>query len=114
MFDELDRVLRTRETPEAPEGLSARIIAAAARHEQNVGAARPLWSVLKDRVFAELSELFILPRPAYAFAVVVFVLGFGLMIGSASENFDLISALTPGELASFMTIDDSFTAGEWV
>ena len=111
MFDNLDKLLKTRKTPEAPEGLSARIIAAAVREKQGVSSAdTPVWQTL----WVEIESLFIVPRPAFAMAIIVLVLGFGMLLGSSSEESDFAATLTPGEVASFMVIEDRFSVGDWV
>ena len=110
MFDELDQLLKTRKTPEVPEYLSARIIAAAARQTQAV--SRPVFEIAKE-FWEGVRARFTLPRPAYAFAVLALFV-FGALIGSSADPLGFLPGVTTDDLASFMLIEDGFVVGEWV
>lgn len=68
---DIDMILKNRRVPHSPEGLSERIIAASYRADEVQAVPSRAGSV---GFFAEISRLFIIPKPAYAFAV-LFVIG---------------------------------------
>ena len=110
MFADLDKVLKTRCTPDMPGGLSARIVDAARSVDQHSPAKFP---VFVQDFFEDIRSSFALPQPAYVVAgMIVFVIG--LSLGMSADDSTLLSGLTVGELAAFMEINDSFVAGEWV
>lgn len=117
---DLDKLLNKRCVPDAPEGLSARIIAAAHREPQDAAVKESFkWPSLGGLVGAakgylnDLQTAFNLPQPAYVAAgVVVFALG--LTLGMGADDTSLLSGLSVGELADFMMINDSFVVSEWV
>ncbi len=108
MFDDLDEILNKRKTPEVPEHLSARIIAAAARQSKGVTLSG---SDFVQDILSQIQMLF--PRPAYAFAVLALFI-FGALIGASDNPFGFLPGVTTDDLASFMMIEDGFVAGEWV
>lgn len=110
MFAELDKVLKTRCTPEIPGGLSARIVDAARSVEQHSPAKLPVF--VKDLV-EDIQSIFTLPEPAYVVAGFV-VFAIGVSLGMNVDDTALLSGLSVGDLAAFMEINDSFVVGEWV
>lgn len=117
-FTDLDAFLLARARPVAPEGLSERIIAAAARAE----AARPavrgggLSAILRRRAAAlagALEEWLYIPRPAYALAAMLVI---GLAMGVYSDYLDdaLLPGVTTNEISTFLSIDDRFVASEFL
>lgn len=84
----IDRLLKNRFVPNPSTNLSARIIAAAARHPD-----QPIWKITLN----ELSDMFLIPRPAYAIAACVFLgLVFALQIPveQSAAQTDYFSFLT--------------------
>ncbi|MEZ5814185.1 MAG: hypothetical protein R3E13_05600 [Alphaproteobacteria bacterium] len=114
MFDDLDKLLETRRTPEVPEGLSARIVAAAHRERFAAAGGDARGGVFWERLRAGVENIFLTPRPVFALVLIILVFGAGLFLGEASEGVDFSFMLSPGEVASFMTIDDRFVVEEWV
>jgi hypothetical protein len=74
----LQALLRLRAEPVMPEGLEARIVAIAARTAQK---KNKIWgrTVIHAWLF-ELSQMFMIPKPAYAFSAVLII---GLVIGAS-------------------------------
>lgn len=68
--DDLNRMLNSRYTPNAPSGLAERIIHAAMMDIQARQMPRNLW--------AEISAMFALPHPSVVMATIVI---FGVVIG---------------------------------
>jgi hypothetical protein len=114
MFDDLDRLLETRRVPEVPEGLSARIVAAAHRERFAVVGGNVRGGGFWEKLRAGAGNIFLTPRPVFALALIILVFGAGLFLGEVSEGVDFSFMLSPGEVASFMTIDDRFVVEEWV
>lgn len=115
MIDDLDRLLKTRKTPEVPEYLSARIIAAAHRKQQAVAEQRPKdikgWRAWPQMALAQVRPS--VAQMAYALTgLVVFVIG--IELGLQADSTSLLSGLSVGDLAEFMEINDRFVAAEWV
>lgn len=119
-FKDLDYILETRKTPDVPEFLSARIIAAARRGEY--AGVRGGFSLggfaggLIDRVVEVLNGgrmPSFTPQAAWAMAAVVVFAG-GAVLGGGAELSDLVLGYTPGDVASFMMIEDRFVVSEWV
>lgn len=110
MLDELEQFLKTRRTPDIPDGLSARIISAS----KGVGQRGPvkLPAVFKAW-FDDIQSVFTLPEPAYVVAGLV-VFAIGMSVGMSADETVLLSGLSVGDLAAFMEINDSFVVGEWV
>lgn len=107
MFKELDKILRVRATPKAPDHLSAQIIAAAARLQQN-----PV-SVQKSSeagFLKELLDMLALPSPAVAMAA---VLVFGIFSGFWFDGSSM-AGLTTDDLSVILSISDRFIAEEWI
>ena len=90
-----DRLLKNRFVPNPSTNLSSRIIAAAGRHPD-----QPIWKI----TWNELSEMFLIPRPAYAVAACV-LLGLALALQVPVEQ-----AVTQTDYFSFLTFDD----GGWL
>lgn len=104
MFDELDKILQTRKTPEVPEGLSARIVGAATRHTQLMKDVYGL-----EAFWADVQSMFRMPVPVFACCVFLVLLA-GAFMGASSDFLTLAS----DDFASFMLIEDRFVVGEWV
>lgn len=107
MFEDIRNVLKLRKEPQAPEHLSAQIIAAAARMGQvplgQVDGRPSLWQ--------ELKEMFAVPQPALAMA---FTLVFGLVAGFLIDGASIFPEMTTDDLGAFMAINDGFVAGEFL
>lgn len=115
MSNELDTLLSKRTAPDMPEGLSARIIAEAARTEQ--GAAMPM-RARKLSLLGVFTRLFDgmlpTPQPAWAAAAAVVVLAVGFVIGDMVDFGLVDTSIESDSLSSFMSVEDTFTAQEWV
>ena len=115
-FD-LDKVMASRFVPAAPSGMAARIANAALEVEQEVpGKRRAKGRAVKGGGFiAELGglfeDIFYVPRPAYALAVLVV---FGFVLGVYGADVSAVAALTTQDLSSYMVIDDRFVATEFL
>lgn len=115
--DKLEIYLRARRVPSPPDGLSTRIINSvlaeeqrAARHKQRYG----VWARLRTVgavIAADISENFMLPRPAYAFAMMLII---GLTLGMNSERLGLVSPANAAgtDISTFMMVDESFTPND--
>jgi len=115
MFDDLDQLLKARKKPEVPEYLSARIVAAAARHSQEAATLAGVvgWRAWLQMVLVQLQARLSVAQAAYALAgLVVFVVG--IELGVQADSTSILSGLSVGDLAEFMAIDDNFVAAEWV
>jgi len=115
-FDTLDNILLQRQIPEIPEGLAQRIIIQAQQKQAKARVRKPaaqnIWQTFLDHV----QTILFLPKPVY---LVIVFLGLGLWIGVLGSNAEsladtVLPSMTPYELASFMTIEDRFVAGEWL
>lgn len=107
MFDEdLGRLLRLRRVPEPSADLAGRIVAAAAHRGQRRG-----FFAYCAGFAAEFASMLAVPRPAFALAVFLLI---GLSTGIFADNVSVLPGMTPEDLATFMTIDDRFVAGEWL
>jgi hypothetical protein len=100
----LDRLLNERYEPAAPEGLAARIVAAAHR-EQPAAQARGRRIPLSGRLqgwAAEFGEFFLLPRPALAVAVCLIV--------GAVAGFEAQAQMMPGDIdwSSFLDVNEDW------
>lgn len=91
----IDGMLKNRFVPNPSSNLSARIIAAAARHPE-----RSFWEIF----FSEFSDMFIMPRPAFALAACL-LLGLALALQVPVEQ-----AIDQTDYFSFLTFDD----GGWL
>ena len=113
---DLDVVLKARDEPRAPTGLSAWIIAETQDMPQERARAGQwpwfddalkVWADVKYEVFGG----FVSPQPVFA---LVLVLVFGFSIGIYGESFNVLWGAVPGlttdDLSGFMVIGDSFTA----
>jgi hypothetical protein len=103
MHDDFETLLKERFVPQPPTNLAERIIA----------SARPR---IKKKFFAGFSDIFadylILPQPAYAMAIILFV---GLATGFyLSPGNDLTDEISQAQLPSFMTADVSFYDGDFL
>jgi len=111
MFSDLDQILKMRKTPDVPEGLSARIVAAAAHRSQNLGLDDDAYGLAA--FWTDIQSMFKIPAPAFAFGVfVLFMLG--MVVGSSADLINVLPGITQDQLAGFMFIDDGFVVGEWV
>ena len=112
---ELDKLLKSRRVPPSPEGLSARIIAAAHRADDALPVQKPL-DIAKgwiEKLAAKVQSLTHIPQPAYVAAgVAVFIIG--AVLGMNADGVSLLNGLSVGDVASFMVINDSFVVAEWV
>ena len=112
MSDELDIILSRRQVPKVPEGLNARIIAAAARHQQGVGLSQS-YNVngVGDLLNVWLGSF---SQPAYAYGAVVCLLVAGFMLGAGLEGSADYEALNAQNFASFMAVEEQYVAEEWI
>ena len=90
---DIDKMLLKREMPKASDDLAARIIAAAA-----VQKDVPFYQI----VIQEILAMMILPRPAYALAVFLFI---GLIVG-LQVQMDTDTATISQELFSFLEVQE--------
>lgn len=112
MSKDLDQILSTRKAPDMPEGLNARIIVAAARAPQEQARSR---SLNLFGVFTRLfDELFPSPQPAWAAGVAVVIIMLGFVLGGATDLGLIETGVEGDEFTSFMSVQDNFTAQEWV
>lgn len=91
----LNAILYKRAIPPCDSGLASRIIRAATRKEK---------TSLIDMIFQEMLTMMIVPRPAYALAVCLFL---GLSLGL---QIDSEAGMTPQDWFSFTDIEE----GEWL
>ena len=111
-MDALDNILKRRKAPDVPNDLSARIIAAAHRHDQNLTQDRPKPQRTHKPIWDEIFAVFDVPKPAFALAMIVLlILGVGLGVGFTGE---IGQGLGTAEFAHYLSIDDRFRAGDWV
>lgn len=118
MFKDLDAILMTRRTPEVPMGLSERIIAAAARADEQMrmnpeAQKRGRWLTFLKELSTEMEDLLAIPKPAL---VIASLLVLALSAGTYTEyvNASLMPGVTTNDLSTFMSIDDRFVASEFL
>jgi hypothetical protein len=106
MYEDVDKILYRRAVPEAPYGLSERIIAASLRLEtvrQQNGkiTLHDLWDAFRD--------MFVIPQPAYALALAMMI---GLTIGVTGQAQAFFDDTPADEVAaSFALADDVIDNG---
>lgn len=102
----LSGLLETRRSPSVPEGLNERIIAAAYRADKVTVQSRGV------NFWDELSQLFLIPRPAYAFAVMVCLgITLGFLMDVSSSGADV---LTFENLGTFMSVETAWSLEEGI
>ena len=96
----LHALLRTRATPAAPGHLEAQIVAMAARLPQDGQESAKILRLSRPW-YAELLQLFAIPKPAYAFsAMLVLGLAIGASLGVSPTDTtasDWINLFSSGE-----------------
>ncbi len=110
-FEKLDALLQKRKPHEAPQYLSARIIAAAARTPQDGIAPHP------KRPNSNAGFWSIFAKPAFAFAVIaLFIVSatFGAEIDIDPIITNVTAIVGVDDLATIISIEDNFTVGDWV
>lgn len=111
MFERLDAVLKTRFTPNPPEGLASRIIARASLEPQSAGSQSMPVAFLQE-LWAEVKALIDIPgEPAYALAVLFLI---GVVLGLVLDGSILSAGLDTRDLAGLLEVNDRFVASEWV
>ena len=94
--DDMNKMMKARYMPKAPEGLAERIIFAAILGLQEIPARRNFWS--------ELSTMFALPHPSVVVACGVLI---GVAVGlQASDSLTILNQ----DWSSFMEINE----GGWL
>lgn len=97
--EHLNNMLNKMEIPSPASNLAARIIDAATFEPKK---QRPLW----DRIIQEVMAMVILPRPAYAMALILL---FAIILGL---EIDMLTTQTSEDLFSF--IDMTEEEGGWL
>ncbi|MGB0720489.1 MAG: hypothetical protein ACPGRX_08445 [Bdellovibrionales bacterium] len=104
----LDDILTSRYTPNAPDDLSARIIAAARAVPQEVS-----WFKRMQLQFESFVGGVFAPQPAFAFAVVAFVLIGAGVFGSTYWTFDETTN-DVGDVSLAFYVDDILGADDYL
>lgn len=103
MADQLEKFLQRRIIPEAPIGLSERIIAAALQPQRK---RNERWSF--DVFWQGFTELFAIPQPAYALSIALLL---GFVFGITGLVQPTLADAVDEPIKSFGIADDSFEEG---
>jgi hypothetical protein len=104
MYEDLDHILQRRAVPEVPHGLAEQIIAAAARMEK----AGPRRRRMVTDLWQGFAEMFVLPQPAFALAIVLVI---GLTLGLNGQVQSLLADEGDDLMTSFALADDNYEDG---
>ena len=102
MTNNIDDILLMRRAVDVPPGLAQRIINMSQPHKQTADSWAAIW--------ADIQAMFVIPRPAYALALAVFL---GLFIGW--DNTTAENAASSLDMASFLSVDATdIDNGDWL
>lgn len=109
-MSDIDDILKTRRVPQAPEDMNARIIARAHRIDRKKSQTAVKASY---GIFSEIGRLFVIPKPAYAFATLFVV---GIISGAQFDLTISLDTYTSLDVSGFLEVDgvwsDEFLASE--
>ena len=104
MFEDVDKVLMRRAVPEAPFGMADRIIAASLKLETRR-------KITLNDLLQGFADMFVIPQPAYALAVMLLL---GVTIGATGQAQAFFIDTSDEMASSFALADENDQDGAFL